>query len=183
MTIPYRVRYFFQCAGNWRDLCSAAPFVMRHDLRVTRRARISFVKQIYRISYHVWCAHTQAGILAVARMVLRVPPEVEGVIVEAGCYKGGSTAKLSVVAKLADRRLVAFDPFEARDGRVASRKAGPHRQGATAEARSTARTMYPSTQSCPSRDPDENRETASQCLCDRISGDRAKRWLKKCRRR
>ena len=35
-----------------------------------------------------------------------------GSVVEAGCYKGGSTAKLSIGAKLTGRRLVAFDSFQ-----------------------------------------------------------------------
>jgi len=34
------------------------------------------------------------------------------VIVKAGCYKGGSTAKLSLLARIANRRLVAFDSLE-----------------------------------------------------------------------
>ena len=32
--------------------------------------------------------------------------------VEAGCFKGGSTAKLSIAAKLSQRRLFVFDSFE-----------------------------------------------------------------------
>ncbi|HLT27990.1 MAG TPA: TylF/MycF/NovP-related O-methyltransferase, partial [Zeimonas sp.] len=33
-------------------------------------------------------------------------------LVEAGCFKGGSTAKLSLLAELAGRELVVFDSFE-----------------------------------------------------------------------
>lgn len=47
-----------------------------------------------------------------ATTALRVPKDIEGVLIEAGCYKGGSTAKFSLLAKLTDRRLVAFDSFE-----------------------------------------------------------------------
>ena len=36
---------------------------------------------------------------------------VEGTIVEAGCFKGGSTAKLSLVASILGKQLFAFDSF------------------------------------------------------------------------
>jgi O-methyltransferase len=38
--------------------------------------------------------------------------EVEGQVVECGCFCGGSTAKLSILAKLTGRQLVVFDSFE-----------------------------------------------------------------------
>ena len=48
----------------------------------------------------------------VATAILKVPRSVQGIIAEAGCYKGGSTAKLSLLARLTGRRLVAYDSFE-----------------------------------------------------------------------
>lgn len=47
-----------------------------------------------------------------ARAVLAVPPAVEGVVVECGCYLGGSTVNLSLAAALAGRRLLVFDSFQ-----------------------------------------------------------------------
>jgi O-methyltransferase len=44
--------------------------------------------------------------------VLELPPEVPGVLVEAGCYKGISSAKFSLVAKMTRRDLVIFDSFQ-----------------------------------------------------------------------
>jgi O-methyltransferase len=43
---------------------------------------------------------------------MSLPPTVEGCIVEAGTYKGGGAAKLSIIAKLLGRRLIIFDSFE-----------------------------------------------------------------------
>jgi O-methyltransferase len=43
--------------------------------------------------------------------ILSLPKSVNGCIVEAGCYKGGSTAKFSMAANLAGRSLVVFDSF------------------------------------------------------------------------
>lgn len=50
--------------------------------------------------------------LVIATKALSIPADAEGAIVECGCYKGGSTANLSLVAGLCDRDLVAFDCFE-----------------------------------------------------------------------
>lgn len=110
--VPWRLRYLFSCLRNIRDLTGAARFVLRRDLSIPFMARLRFVLHIYSISFRVDCAHTQDEILAVATAVLKIPKEVEGVIIEAGCFKGGSTAKFSLLARLANRRLVAFDSFE-----------------------------------------------------------------------
>lgn len=50
--------------------------------------------------------------LVIATRILNVPPDVEGDIVECGCYKGGSTANLSLVAGQCGRQLHVFDSFE-----------------------------------------------------------------------
>ena len=50
--------------------------------------------------------------LVIAIELLNLPPEKDGCIVECGCYKGGSTANLSLIAGLCDRRLEVFDSFE-----------------------------------------------------------------------
>jgi O-methyltransferase len=47
-----------------------------------------------------------------AAEILNVPPDTPGVIVECGCYKGGSTVNLSLVAAVCGRRLHVFDSFE-----------------------------------------------------------------------
>ena len=49
--------------------------------------------------------------LAMALKILEIPPEVEGDVVECGCWKGGSSANLSLVCRLAGRRLVIYDSF------------------------------------------------------------------------
>ena len=49
--------------------------------------------------------------LLMAAAILRVPPETEGVIVECGCYKGGSAVNLSLVAAMCGRELHVFDSF------------------------------------------------------------------------
>ena len=43
--------------------------------------------------------------------ILRVPPSVEGDVIEFGCYKGASTASLSIACQMAGRKLVVADSF------------------------------------------------------------------------
>jgi len=50
--------------------------------------------------------------LAMAAKIMSVPPRVRGCVVECGCYKGGSTANLSLVCRLCGRDLEVFDSFE-----------------------------------------------------------------------
>jgi len=92
----------------------------RHLLRFLfdRRVPLSFadrrtlVRRMLRVSRHVPCEHYQAEMLAVARAVFAIGSHVPGVVVEAGCYKGGSTAKLSVAANMAGRKFYVFDSFQ-----------------------------------------------------------------------
>jgi O-methyltransferase len=57
------------------------------------------------------CKHTHAEMNEIVSAVLAFPPSVGGCLVEAGCFKGGSTAKLSLIAKAIGRRLFVFDSF------------------------------------------------------------------------
>jgi len=48
----------------------------------------------------------------IAKAIMDVPPEVQGVVVECGCYKGGSSANLSLVCAAVGRQMHIFDSFE-----------------------------------------------------------------------
>lgn len=61
---------------------------------------------------NIYCDHTHEEMDEILRAIFATPPSVPGCIVEAGCFKGGSTAKLSIAAAMTGRRLVAFDSFE-----------------------------------------------------------------------
>jgi hypothetical protein len=49
--------------------------------------------------------------VVLADSLLRVPASLEGDVAEFGCYKGASTASLSLVCALVGRRLIVFDSF------------------------------------------------------------------------
>lgn len=54
-----------------------------------------------------WRAH-----LVMAMKLLEISPEVKGDIVECGCWKGGATVNLSLIAAITGRRLKVYDSFE-----------------------------------------------------------------------
>ena len=63
------------------------------------------------VSDGIECTQSEPETLQVARGLMGLRTTVPGVFVECGCYKGGATAKLSIVARELDRRLVVFDSF------------------------------------------------------------------------
>ncbi|VAW41157.1 hypothetical protein MNBD_GAMMA01-397 [hydrothermal vent metagenome] len=68
-----------------------------------------------KISRKVSCPHNMSHVMTfVIEMIkyAKQASETEGVFVEAGCFKGGSTAKFSTVAKSLKRKMVVFDSFE-----------------------------------------------------------------------
>ncbi len=75
-------------------------------------SRLKLIGRFYLISYKVDCPHTEHELLTIARRILNLGAGVPGVIVEAGAYHGGSTSKLSLVAKLCGRQMAVFDSFE-----------------------------------------------------------------------
>jgi len=64
-----------------------------------------------RVDRNVISAHTEGELLMVAGRIMQLGPQVPGLIVEAGCFQGASTAKLSIIAELLDRKMVVFDSF------------------------------------------------------------------------
>ena len=50
--------------------------------------------------------------LAMALKILETPPDVPGDVIECGTWKGGSATNLSLVCKIAGRKLRVYDSFE-----------------------------------------------------------------------
>jgi O-methyltransferase len=77
-----------------------------------RSQRLRLLARVRRVSRMVTCAHGDTEILGFIAAILSLPKALKGVVVEAGCYKGGGTAKFSIAAKATGRELVVFDSFE-----------------------------------------------------------------------
>jgi len=70
--------------------------------------------------------------LAMALKIMETPPEVEGAVVECGSWRGGSSANLSLICKLTNRKLIIFDSFEGLPQSDPSDRQGDYEPGAFA---------------------------------------------------
>jgi len=87
-------------------------FLLRPIAHMTFRQRRDFVRRMRETHRQVECAHTHEEMVEVARSILTTRAAQDAVVVEAGCFKGGSSAKLSIAAMAVNRKLVVFDSFE-----------------------------------------------------------------------
>jgi O-methyltransferase len=110
--LPGSVRERLRLVTHPRERRAIRRFVQHGPERLSRGERRALVRRYLATSAGLTCAHTQEQMRDFATTVLRIPPGTPGVIVEAGCFKGGSTAKFSLAARAAGRTLVVFDSFE-----------------------------------------------------------------------
>lgn len=89
--------------------------------------RNEIVERFERIDREVDIKSSPVEGLHLAEAALSV--ECEGAFVECGCYTGGSTAKLSILADVTGRELVAFDSFEGLPVPHQSEKVDKHMRG------------------------------------------------------
>lgn len=94
------------------DLPRIASFVFKKGRGLSSAGRAALAWRMCLISERLPCPHTQREMLEVVEAVLSLPRRLEGAVVEAGCYLGGGTAKLSLAAEKAGRKLVVFDSFQ-----------------------------------------------------------------------
>ena len=95
-----------------RDRTAVLAFLRaRYPVDVPLRARLGLVRRFIATTNQVRTYHTQAEMLEVADRILRLAGRPDLTVVEAGSGKGGGTAKLSLVTRLAGGRLVVFDSF------------------------------------------------------------------------
>jgi hypothetical protein len=74
--------------------------------------RMSLAWRMLRTVRHVDTATSYKAHLAIAVKLLEIPREVEGAVVECGCFLGGSSANLSLACAIVGRELIVYDSFE-----------------------------------------------------------------------
>lgn len=82
------------------------------ELGLSSKEQRALLQRFLLVSKNVPCPHNPSHILAFVVELFRLAPEVKGGIVEAGAYRGGSTAKISIVAQSLGRPFHVFDSFE-----------------------------------------------------------------------
>jgi hypothetical protein len=79
---------------------------------MTWRKKFTLAWRMYRATKHIETGTSYKAHIAMAAKLLEIPPKVKGVVVECGCWLGGSTACLSLVCDIVGRDLIVYDSFE-----------------------------------------------------------------------
>jgi len=111
---PWPLRYIYRKLHALpEDFPTLAAFLFKPTVfPLSFLDRLRLVYKCYRVSFSVDCPHMESEILQVMQAIFATNATTKGVIVEAGSFKGGSTAKLSAAAHLSGRKFVVFDSFE-----------------------------------------------------------------------
>src|SRR4029453_14453781 len=95
-----------------RDRAAVLAFLRaRYPLPLPLGQRARLLARFLATTNHVRTYHTRAERLRGADRIPRLAGRPGLTVVEAGSGKGGSTAKLSLVTRLAGGRLLVFDSF------------------------------------------------------------------------
>jgi O-methyltransferase len=76
------------------------------------RRALALAYKMWRTTRNVTTGTSYKAHLAMASKLLEISPAVDGVVVECGCWLGGSTANLSLICEIVGRDLVVYDSFE-----------------------------------------------------------------------
>jgi O-methyltransferase len=112
--LPWPILFFYRKIRSFpEDLAPFLKFLFKDRSPIPLFKKLWLIYKCYRISYSVDCPHSEGEMIEVISTILSfMGDKKDGVIVEAGSYKGGSSAKLSLAAKLSNRQLIIFDSFE-----------------------------------------------------------------------
>ena len=99
------------------------------DYAMTWRKKTTLSLRIYRNWRRIPTGISYKGHLAIAAKLLELPATLEGAVVECGCWRGGSTANLSVICDIVGRDLIVYDSFEGLPAPEALDDMKPHAKG------------------------------------------------------
>lgn len=108
---PREATYLYRLLRDRSDGKAVLAFLNNPELTIPLKDRIGMMHKLCAVSHHVEIAHMEEEMIAVMSSILRMPGHLPGVVVEAGCFKGASTAKFSLAAKYSGRQLIVFDSF------------------------------------------------------------------------
>lgn len=87
------------------------PRYLHRAYRMTLWRRLRLVYRLWRNTREVETGISYKAHAAMAAKLFSLPPEQPGVVVECGCWKGGTSANLSIICGIAGRNLILYDSF------------------------------------------------------------------------
>lgn len=98
-----RLKILWFCWGYW-------PLLFFNSLPVYKR--VDFFSKLIRVDWAIEHGHKPDEIIEVLKFISQRPAKENEIILEAGCWKGGSTAKLSIFCSYFGYKLHVYDSFE-----------------------------------------------------------------------
>jgi O-methyltransferase len=112
------------------DVWGYAPVLQIASLPITKR--VSLVAKLVRIDWRVPHAHKPRELAPVFQSIAERPAVAGEAVVEAGCWMGGSSAKLSLLCRLFGYRLHIYDSFQGVEPRTSIEGTGTDYSGSYA---------------------------------------------------
>jgi hypothetical protein len=78
---------------------------------LTWTKKIKLARRLYRNTRRIDTGTSYKAHLAMAVKLFEIPPETKGVVVECGCWRGGSSTNLSLICDMVGRDLIVYDSF------------------------------------------------------------------------
>jgi len=100
ITLPFAIHF----------ILSSPRIDPHYRLNAWRRFKLGL--RMYRNTKRVFTGISYRAHLAMAVKLLEIPAAQKGVVVECGCFRGGTTANLSLLCRLVGRQLYVYDSFE-----------------------------------------------------------------------
>ncbi len=100
LTLPFTIHFIL-----------SSPLI-HPDYKLTAWRRFQLGWRIYRNTRRIWTGVSFRAHLCMAAKLFELPPSEPGVVVECGCFRGGTTANLSLICDVVDRELYVYDLFE-----------------------------------------------------------------------
>ena len=103
---------------------------MHPDYNLTWRKRFRLVFRLWRNTRRIETGTSYKAHAAIAAKLFEIPRSTPGVVIECGCWQGGTTTNLSILSKMTGRTLIVYDSFEGLpDAEEGDRHAKPEAKG------------------------------------------------------
>jgi len=77
-----------------------------------KKDRVIILKKIIKVISNIDSATSLESHIVLAKYLLSLPKIKKGYVVECGCFKGASSATISLICKIIGRKLIIYDSFE-----------------------------------------------------------------------
>lgn len=108
--LPYNLLRFL--SQPWWTVLAMLRRSVGQEYGISFFTKVDLLRKMWRNAHQPGSASVFFEHVFIIMNVLQVPKNLPGAVAEFGCFKGLSTASLSLACVLTDRRLLVFDSFE-----------------------------------------------------------------------